>query len=173
MNDMLKVLKEVRAEAESSRLFHDQRVVVGSEVSIEWCDHYTKRLTALDRAIAIITEADALLPVLQQMAHSVALGDAGDGALKRLISLLSAEGAGGMQEFKLVPAGGEVAFDRVNAGVLFQFGETVCLMSEYDFGAIVVGSGEMFWGGTNASKVRSLLMVQPLQLVHVTKEDWP
>ncbi|WP_154100479.1 hypothetical protein [Bacillus mycoides] len=53
-------------------------------------------------------------------------------------------------------------------GKLFRFGDTIGFKSEYWTGgaveAFIVGSGEMFWGGTSAAKERRELMVEPINL---------
>lgn len=53
-------------------------------------------------------------------------------------------------------------------GKLFKFGETVGFKSEYRSGgaieAFIVGSGEMFWGGTSTADKQRELMVEPIDL---------
>lgn len=54
-------------------------------------------------------------------------------------------------------------------GGLFEHNGCVALKSEYrtESGAveaIIVGSGEMFWGGTSNSKEQCELMVKPIKL---------
>ena len=53
-------------------------------------------------------------------------------------------------------------------GKLFRFGETVGFKSEYRWGgaieAFIVGSGEMFWGGTSTADKQRELMVEPIDL---------
>lgn len=95
--DTLDVLRDMRDDHNEKLQHH-----IGSrDVWCEGTPNYVRHdsqvceteesIAALEQAIAIITEADTLLPVLQQMAHSLALGEAGDAALKRLIVLLSTE----------------------------------------------------------------------------------
>ena len=54
-------------------------------------------------------------------------------------------------------------------GTLFEFNGTFALKTEYrtDSGATeayIVGSGEMFWGGTNTAEEQCELMVEPFEL---------
>ncbi|PGO61772.1 hypothetical protein CN980_29010 [Bacillus cereus] len=53
-------------------------------------------------------------------------------------------------------------------GKLFRFGDTIGFKSEYRTGgaieAFIVGSGEMFWGGTSTAKEQRELMVEPIEL---------
>lgn len=58
----------------------------------------------------------------------------------------------------------EITLEDLPAGSLFKYGETIALKSEYraDGGAIeayIVGSGEMFWGGTKTSEDQRKLLV--------------
>lgn len=57
-------------------------------------------------------------------------------------------------------------------GKLFKFGDTIGFKSEYRTGgaveAFIVGSGEMFWGGTDAAKEQRELMVEPIELKELT-----
>ncbi|HFK1771736.1 TPA: hypothetical protein ACGXGV_004179 [Bacillus paranthracis] len=58
-------------------------------------------------------------------------------------------------------------------GKLFRFGNTVGFKSEYMAGgaveAFIVGSGEMFWGGTSGALKQRELMVEPIELKDIIK----
>jgi len=63
----------------------------------------------------------------------------------------------------------KVTLEKLSAGSLFQYEETIALKTEYgtESGAIeafIVGSGEMFWGGTNNAKDQRKLKVSKLIL---------
>ncbi|PEC65338.1 hypothetical protein [Bacillus toyonensis] len=53
-------------------------------------------------------------------------------------------------------------------GKLFRFGDTIGFKTEYRTGgaieAFIVGSGEMFWGGTSTAQEQRELMVEPIDL---------
>ncbi|MCU5196478.1 hypothetical protein OCE52_16875 [Bacillus mobilis] len=57
-------------------------------------------------------------------------------------------------------------------GKLFRFGDTIGFKSEYRTGgaveAFIVGSGEMFWGGTDTAEEQRELMVEPVEEKEVT-----
>ncbi len=59
-------------------------------------------------------------------------------------------------------------------GKLFRFGETVGFKSEYRSGgaieAFIVGSGEMFWGGTSTANKQRELMVEPIDLKDLVQD---
>ncbi|WP_142307739.1 hypothetical protein [Bacillus thuringiensis] len=76
---------------------------------------------------------------------------------------------------KILVRNGEKEGDRglikladLEPGKLFRFGETVGFKSEYRSGgaieAFIVGSGEMFWGGTSTADKQRELMVEPIDL---------
>lgn len=75
-----------------------------------------------------------------------------------------------MLNIKLV--GNQVSLEDLEAGSLFYFNNTLCVKSEYrtpSSGAIeafIVGSGEMFWGGTSSSEEQAKLIVQPVVVVN-------
>ncbi|EJV41751.1 hypothetical protein [Bacillus toyonensis] len=58
-------------------------------------------------------------------------------------------------------------------GKLFRFGDTIGFKSEYRTGgaieAFIVGSGEMFWGGTSEAQEQRELMVEPIELKDIIK----
>jgi hypothetical protein len=63
----------------------------------------------------------------------------------------------------------EVSLNDLPAGSLFQYGGTIALKSEYRtrndaIEAFIVGSGEMFWGGTDTASEQGELMVKPIIL---------
>ena len=72
------------------------------------------------------------------------------------------------KELRFKPKG-KVKLQDLNAGKLFMYNETIALKSEYrtENGAIeafIVGSGEMFWGGTSTAKDQCNLEVIELQI---------
>lgn len=62
----------------------------------------------------------------------------------------------------------EVRLADLEPGKLFRFGDTIGFKSEYRTGgaieAFIVGSGEMFWGGTNTAQEQRELMVEPIEM---------
>ncbi|MBY0039256.1 hypothetical protein H7U08_22370 [Bacillus cereus] len=62
----------------------------------------------------------------------------------------------------------EVRLADLEPGKLFRFGDTIGFKSEYRTGgaieAFIVGSGEMFWGGTNTAQDQRELMVEPIDM---------
>ncbi|EMY8532976.1 TPA: hypothetical protein ACGW5B_000541 [Bacillus paranthracis] len=60
----------------------------------------------------------------------------------------------------------KVSLADLEPGKLFRFGNTIGFKSEYQTGraieAFIVGSGEMFWGGTNTANEQRELMVCPI-----------
>jgi len=63
----------------------------------------------------------------------------------------------------------EVTLDELDKGSLFIWKGSYCLKTEYktDNGAIeayIVGSGEMFWGGTTNATEQAKLLVKPIEL---------
>lgn len=66
----------------------------------------------------------------------------------------------------------KVKLEDLEPGKLFRFGDTIGFKSEYWTGgaveAFVVGSGEMFWGGTSKAAEQRELMVEPVEDKEVT-----
>ena len=65
---------------------------------------------------------------------------------------------------------GKVKLGELKAGKLFMYNGTIALKSEYrtEKGAVeayIVGSGEMFWGGTSTPKEQVQLEVIELDIV--------
>ncbi|MEH7116176.1 hypothetical protein V7128_01955 [Neobacillus vireti] len=63
----------------------------------------------------------------------------------------------------------KVSLDELEEGSLFKYNNTIALKTEYrtEKGAVksyIVGSGEMFWGGTSCPEDLNGLMVLPLTL---------
>lgn len=60
----------------------------------------------------------------------------------------------------------KVTLGELPAGSLFEFEGTIALKSEYynhdNIEAIIVGSGEQFWGGANSGKELENLLVTPI-----------
>jgi hypothetical protein len=61
----------------------------------------------------------------------------------------------------------KIPLDELLAGQLFRYNGSTALKSEYrtDAGACecyLLGSGEMFWGGTNTAEELNALMVEPI-----------
>ncbi|PJZ18335.1 hypothetical protein CEW46_29155 [Bacillus cereus] len=70
---------------------------------------------------------------------------------------------------KVVEVGKPVQLSELHPGSLFKFGDTIGMKSEYSnyrgaVEAYIVGSGEMFWGGTSNARDQVALMVQPLKI---------
>lgn len=74
---------------------------------------------------------------------------------------------------QLIQCGKKRTLNELQPGTLFAFGDDcIGLKSEYRFGnglieAFIVGSGELFWGGTYTTEEQTELMVQPLKLEEV------
>lgn len=71
---------------------------------------------------------------------------------------------------KLFPKG-KTTLGKLPSGSLFLKDETLCLKTEYrtDNGAIeafIVGSGEMFWGGTDNAKDQANMEVTEVEVVY-------
>lgn len=75
-----------------------------------------------------------------------------------------------MLKLKLV--GNPIPLYELEPGSLFYFNNSLCFKSEYrspSSGAIeafILGSGEMFWGGTSSAEEQVSLMVQPAVVVN-------
>lgn len=70
---------------------------------------------------------------------------------------------------------GEISLNNLGAGELFIHGSTIGLKSEYrtDSGAIeafIVGTGEMFWGGTNTGDKQRELLVKPFSIIDLWRD---
>ena len=70
--------------------------------------------------------------------------------------------------------GKAVALKDLPPGSIFKFRETYAVKSEYftDKGAVecvIIGSGEMFWGGTTDPLVQRMLKVNPVIIRRLTK----
>lgn len=70
---------------------------------------------------------------------------------------------------------GEISLNNLGAGELFIHGGTIGLKSEYrtDSGAIeafIVGTGEMFWGGTNTGDKQRELLVKPFSIIDLWRD---
>jgi hypothetical protein len=66
----------------------------------------------------------------------------------------------------------KIKLDELEPGKLFIYNETIALKTEYftENGAIeafIVGSGEMFWGGTSNAKEQSQLEVRELRIIGI------
>ena len=61
----------------------------------------------------------------------------------------------------------KVRLKNLRAGAFFSFNECVAVKSEYgDCECIIVGSGEMFWGGAKSKDERRELLVSLLEFRH-------
>jgi hypothetical protein len=63
----------------------------------------------------------------------------------------------------------KVSLEDLPAGCLFLYNQTLCLKTEYKttngaIEAFIVGSGEMFWGGTNTTEEQAKLKVKKVKI---------
>ena len=80
---------------------------------------------------------------------------------------------------KLIPFGEKISLDELLPGTIFAFDDDcIAVKSEYRSGggfieAVIIGSGEMFWGGAKSVIEQNSLMVQPLEIAEVAEDAVP
>jgi hypothetical protein len=66
----------------------------------------------------------------------------------------------------------EILYARLNPGDVFEYDGTFAVMSEYGYGdSFIIGSGEIFWGGTSANDDRDLLRVKRITNPTLSLQD--